>query len=58
LCNILFQVGELKFGLIDERATFRRLSELLVSQLLDRVFFEEPAYGKAAIAMIPLNRLF
>src|SRR3984893_4357198 len=36
LCNIFFQVGELQLKLIEQRATLRRLSELLVPQLLYR----------------------
>jgi hypothetical protein len=38
LCRILFQVGELQLKLIEQHSTFRGLSELLVLQLLDRVF--------------------
>ena len=38
LCNVFFQVGELKLGLIEQRATLRGLCELLVPQLFDRVF--------------------
>ena len=36
LRRILFQVGELKLKLIEQRATLRGLPELLVPQLLDR----------------------
>jgi hypothetical protein len=35
-CDILFQIGKLKFELIEQRTTFRGLSEPLVPQLLDR----------------------
>ena len=37
LRNIFFQVGKLQFKLIEQRATLRGLSELVVPQLLDRV---------------------
>ena len=37
LRRILFQIGQLKLELIEQRATLRGLAELLVPQLLDRV---------------------
>ena len=38
LCNVFFQVGELKLKLVEQRSTLGGLSELLVPQLLDCVF--------------------
>jgi hypothetical protein len=38
LCNVFFKVGKLKLKLVEQRATLARLLELLVPQLLDRVF--------------------
>ena len=37
LCSILFQVGELKLQLIEQRATFRGWPKLFVPQLVDRI---------------------